>query len=140
MVKQCGLAVFHLHVTVLSTTTVSGPFPRSQAAVFCLPVALGNALSNTLSAVPVDARIAKLWPWSAVSQRGFEMTHKEIVQTIEPHACIEKADSGYLVRKHPEGRVIGTGRDGSKAWESARMNLFKENIYAALAEIPAATK
>lgn len=69
------------------------------------------------------------------------MTDKEVVRAIEPHACIEKGEGGaWLVRKHPEGRILGSGRDGAKAWHNARMNLFAGNVGAILSEIPVAGK
>ncbi|HUD74472.1 MAG TPA: hypothetical protein VMQ76_05315 [Terracidiphilus sp.] len=68
------------------------------------------------------------------------MTHKEIVRVIEPNACIEKTEVGYVVRKHPEGPIIGSNRYAPQAWQSARMRLFGETIRAILSEIPAATK
>ena len=69
------------------------------------------------------------------------MTDKEAVRTTEPHACIERGiDDAWLVRKHPEGRIMGSGKDGAKAWHDARMRLFGESVGAILSEIPAAEK
>lgn len=69
------------------------------------------------------------------------MTDKGVVRAIEPHACAEKGDGGvWLVRKHPEGRILGSGKDGAQAWRAARLNLFGESAQAILAEIPTATK
>ena len=65
------------------------------------------------------------------------MTDKEVVRAIEPHACIEKGEGGWLVvRKHPEGRILGSGKDGAKAWHDARMRLFGETVGSLLSEIP----
>lgn len=65
------------------------------------------------------------------------MTDKEVVRTIEAHACIAKGEDGvWLVRKQPEGRILGSGKDGAKAWSNARLNLFGENVAAILSEIP----
>ena len=64
------------------------------------------------------------------------MTDKEIVCAIESDACIEKSVIGYAVRKRPEGRILGIGKDGAQAWRSARLNLFRESVDAILSEIP----
>jgi len=68
------------------------------------------------------------------------MTHKEIVRTLKPNACIEKTDDGFIVRDHPEGRIIGASKFAVQAWQSARMRLFSETVHSILSEIPVAEK
>ena len=66
-----------------------------------------------------------------------DLKDKEAVRMMEPHACVQKGEDGaWLVRKHPEGRILGAGRDGAGAWRAARLNLFGENVSAILSEIP----
>jgi hypothetical protein len=77
---------------------------------------------------------------SEVSEKGIQMTHKEIVRTLKPNACIEKTNEGFVVREHPEGRVIGSNRCEVQTWQSARMRLFSETVHSILSEIPAAEK
>ena len=67
------------------------------------------------------------------------MNDKEAVRCIEPNACIEKHDDGWLVRKHPEGRALGGGKTPGRAWHSARMTLFAGTIAPRLAETPGST-
>jgi hypothetical protein len=68
------------------------------------------------------------------------MNDKEVVRMIEPHACIEHTEEGWLVRKHPEGCPLGGGHTLSHAWRAARMNLFRASISGILSEIPAVEK
>lgn len=68
------------------------------------------------------------------------MTHKEVVCAIKPRACIEKIENGWLVREHPEGRILGSAKFAVQAWQSARMKLFNENINIILSTIPVTTK
>jgi hypothetical protein len=63
------------------------------------------------------------------------MTDKEVVRTIEPHAFVEKADDGWLVRRHPEGRSLGGGKTPGQAWHAARLNLFGESVRSIVSEI-----
>ena len=52
------------------------------------------------------------------------MTHKEAVRTVYPNAMCEKGDNGvWIVRKHAEGKIIGSGADGMQAWYAARLML-----------------
>lgn len=69
-----------------------------------------------------------------------DMGDKEAVRILEPHACIEHTDDGWLVRKHPGGQVLGGGHTPSRAWRAARMNLFRASISGILSEIPAVEK
>jgi hypothetical protein len=68
------------------------------------------------------------------------VTDKEAVRTIEPNACIEKQDDGFLVRRHPEGRALGGGVTAGKAWKAARMRLFGESVGNIISEIPVVEK
>jgi hypothetical protein len=68
------------------------------------------------------------------------VTDKEVVREIELSACIERVEDGWLVRKHPEGLILGGGKSGAAAWHAARMTLFGENIRAILSEIPVSEK
>lgn len=68
------------------------------------------------------------------------MKDKEVVRIVEPCACVESHPDGWLVRSHPEGRIIGGGVTPEEAWRSARMRLFGETIDSILSEIPTAIK
>jgi hypothetical protein len=53
---------------------------------------------------------------------------------------MEKTETGWLVRKSPFGKVIGTSISQVQAWQSARMRLFSETIKGIISEIPAVDK
>ena len=53
-----------------------------------------------------------------------------------PRITIDVDDGTWLVRSHPEGRILGSGKDGAAAWHSARMRLLAENVGKILSEIP----
>lgn len=64
------------------------------------------------------------------------MTHKEAVRSIEPNACVEKCDDGWLIRWHPEGRAPGGAKSPVQARQSARTRLFNETVSRIILEIP----
>jgi hypothetical protein len=68
------------------------------------------------------------------------MTDKQVVHTIEPTARIEKTETGWLVRKHSEGPVLGSGVKPERAWRAARLTLFSQSIKSILSEIPVVEK
>ncbi len=68
------------------------------------------------------------------------MTDKQVVRIIEPKACIEKVGGGWLVRKHPDGHILGGGVTPERTWRATRLTLFGESVKAILSEIPVAEK
>ncbi len=63
------------------------------------------------------------------------MTNKQAVRTMEPHAMCEKNESGvWSVRKHPEGRVLGSGRTAEWAWYVARLTLRNDELEKLIAD------
>ena len=64
----------------------------------------------------------------------------DVVRIIEPYARIEKLDDGWIVRRRPEGQVLGGGVTPERAWHSARMTLFGGSIREILSEIPVMEK